>query len=53
MDNITAIAFLNRMGGTHSVPLSDLAVDIWSWCIPRGITVHTEHLPGRENVNAD
>ena len=28
-DNVTAIAFLNRMGGPHSQELSDLAVEIW------------------------
>ena len=32
LDSVTAIAFLNRMGGTHSIPLSDLAVEIWNWC---------------------
>ena len=40
-------------GGTHSVHLSGLAVEIWNWCICRNITVHVEHLPGLENVRAD
>jgi hypothetical protein len=53
LDNITAIAFINRMGGTHSVHLSDLAVEIWNWCICSNITIHAEHLPGLENVRAD
>ena len=53
LDNVTAIAFINRMGGSHSVRLSDLAVEIWNWCICRNITIHAEHLPGLENVRAD
>ena len=44
MDNLTAIAFLIQMGGTHSLPLLELAVEVWEWCI------HAKHLPGVENV---
>ena len=33
LDNVTAITFINRMGGTHSQDLSDLAVQIWRWCM--------------------
>ena len=50
IDNVTAIAFLNRMGGTHSQELSDLAVVIWEWCLEKKIILHAEHLPGKENV---
>ena len=53
IDNVTAIAFINRMGGTHSLELSDLAVEIWEWCIRNNIITHAEHLPVRENVRAD
>ena len=53
LDNVTAIAFINRMGGTHSRLLSDLAVKIWNWSIDRGITIHAGHLPGRYNIRAD
>ena len=52
IDNVTAIAFLNRMGGTHSQELSDLSVEIWEWCLEK-IVLHAEHLPGKENVRAD
>ena len=53
LDNVTAIAFLNKMGGTHSRLLSSLALEIWNWCIDRRIVIHAEHLPGRFNVRAD
>ena len=53
MDNITAISFINHKGGTHSKVLSDLALQIWTWCIHRNITVCAEHIPGIDNVGAD
>ena len=53
LDNITAFAFINRMGGTHSVHISDLAVEIRNWCICRNIMIHAAHLPGLENVRVD
>ena len=49
MDNITAITFLNKMGGNHSHSLSDLVKEVWNWRIRRRITIHArirEH-PGR------
>ena len=33
LDNVTAMAFLNRMGSTHSENLCNLAVHIWEWCV--------------------
>ena len=47
IDNVTSITFLNRVGGTHSQELSDLAVRIWEWCIKKEIVIHVEHLPGK------
>jgi hypothetical protein len=53
LDNVTAISFINRMGGTHSTTLSDLAVEMWKWCLQKGVIIHAEHLPGTENIRAD
>ena len=33
LDNITAISFINNKGGTRSHALSDLALEIWTWCL--------------------
>ena len=52
IDNVTAIAFVNKMGVPHSTPLSNLAVEMWKWCCNRTIFVHTEDLPGKD-VRAD
>ena len=35
LDNVTAIPFLNTMGGTHSAQLCSLAVEVWKWCLHR------------------
>ena len=38
LDNVTAIAFLDRIRGTHSSLLSKLAVETWEWCLERKIS---------------
>lgn len=53
LNNMTAIAFLDRMGGTHSAHLCNLAVEVWKWCLDREIVIHSKHLPGSENIRAD
>ena len=53
LDNATAIAYLNRISGSHSDTLSHLAVKVWRWCLVRNIVIHAEHIPGRENDQAD
>ena len=53
LDNVTTIAYLNKMGGTPSRLLSSLALEIWNWCIDRKTIIHAEHLPGRFSVRTD
>ena len=53
MDSQVAISYINKMGGTHPQKLSNLALQLWSWCIQKSLTVHAEHVPGRLNVTAD
>ena len=33
IDNTTALAYINNMGGSKSKELNQLAVEIWEWCI--------------------
>ena len=53
MDNVTALTFINKMGGTKSRVLASLSRDLWQWCLQRQITVSATHIPGILNVNAD
>ncbi|XP_071951900.1 uncharacterized protein [Antedon mediterranea] len=53
LDNTTAIAYINNMGGTKSKKCNDLAKNLWEWCIQRNIWVTAVHLPGLQNIVAD
>ena len=53
IDNTTAIAYINQMGGMKSLGCNELAKDMWKWCIERGIWLTACHLPGALNVVAD
>ncbi|KAI8516362.1 hypothetical protein Bbelb_049430 [Branchiostoma belcheri] len=52
-DNVTVVAYLNRLGGTRSQRLLDIALDLWEWCVNRDLYITAEHVPGKENVRAD
>ena len=53
MDNVTAVTYINKLGGTHSPLLCQLALTIREWSLQRKIFLITEHLPGKENVAVD
>lgn len=53
LDNKTAVAYLNKLGGTRSSRLNTLALRIWEWCLCRNVWVTAEYLPGSQNVAAD
>jgi hypothetical protein len=50
MDNASAVAYINKMGGTHSQGLAKLAIDLWEWCFQKDMMVSAQHLPGYLNV---
>jgi len=53
LDNSTAVAYINRRGGTASQKLSQLTKDLWLWCMERNILLQAQHLPGVLNTIAD
>ena len=53
MDNTTAVAYINHLGGTRSQALAHSACHLWLLCLHRGITLSAEHLPGTSNSTAD
>ena len=53
LDNMTAIAYLQNLGGSRSKQCNELAFEIWSWCKERDIWLTAVHLPGRLNTLAD
>lgn len=53
LDNKTAIAYINKEGGTQSQLLNSLAQEIWSYAEKRSLRLRAEHLPGCQNVVPD
>lgn len=53
LDNTTAVAYINKCGGTRSPPLSEIAAQIVSWCESRHICIFAAHLPGNSNIVTD
>ncbi|KAJ1105285.1 hypothetical protein NDU88_002693 [Pleurodeles waltl] len=53
MDNLTAVKYINHLGGTKSKPLAELAKHFWEFCLHRKISVRAEYLPASLNSVAD
>jgi hypothetical protein len=53
MDNSTAVAYINHKGGTHSLQLLELTLELWDWCNQTDLFVIAHHLPGKINIQAD
>ena len=53
IDNVSAVTYINQKGGTHSTQLSNLALEIWEWCLQHQLTIQAEHQPGSLNWVAD
>ena len=53
LDNQTAVAYINNMGGIVSTRLTDLAKALWMWALSNGIVLTAEYIPGVANVIAD
>ena len=52
-DNSTVVAYINHQGGPTCNDLCDLSLDLWKFCIKRGIMIRAYHLEGVQNVRAD
>ena len=53
LDNTTALAHIKHKGGTRTGSLTQLAVDMWKWCLARNIILTASHVPGVDNIIAD
>lgn len=53
IDNTTALAYINKMGGTHVLALDSIAKQIWGWCEARQLWLYASYIPSKENVEAD
>lgn len=53
MDNTSAVFYINKMGGTKSPILAQLALDLWHWSLQHNLVLEAQHIPGVLNVRAD
>ena len=53
MDSMTAVAFVNRQGGTRSRLLCSAAQDLWDLVLRRGGWIQAHWVPREENDQAD
>jgi hypothetical protein len=50
---VTAVTYINDMGGMASEVLDKLANKVWNWCIDKNIYISAGHVSGSENSIAD
>lgn len=53
VDNKTAIAYINKMGGIRFQKLNNLSKEIWSWCEERNIFIYATYIASKDNTVAD
>lgn len=49
IDNLTALAYINKMGGIKHKDLNQLTKEIWEWCRNRGIWIFAEYVASKNN----
>ena len=52
-DNVTAISYVNDMGGMKSQTSNNIACRIWDFCTKNQLWVSAAHIPGTINIEAD
>ncbi|XP_030765624.1 uncharacterized protein LOC115889704 isoform X1 [Sitophilus oryzae] len=53
VDNVTAIACINRMGSVKFRSLNNITRQIWLWCENRNIFIVASYINTKENIHAD
>lgn len=52
-DNVSAVTYINDMGGMASEKMDILTIEIWNWCIKKDIFLSACYLRGSDNCLAD
>ncbi|XP_013874757.1 uncharacterized protein LOC106525168 [Austrofundulus limnaeus] len=52
-DNTTVVSYINRQGGTRSLPLLELSHTLLQWCNVHFLSIRATHVPGRLNLGPD
>ena len=49
LDNSTTVTYINNMGGTKSLVLNELTIQLWEWSIEHSISISAVHIAGASN----
>ena len=52
-DTVTAIAYVNNMGGIKSETCNNITCRIWNFCIKKEFWVSAANIPRKNNIEAD
>ena len=52
-NNMTAKAYINHQGRTHSQTMTSMATQLWKWCLAHQVHLTAKYLPGVKNKIAD
>ena len=52
-DNVTAIAYINNVGGIKIETCNNIAWRIWNFCNENKLWVLAAHITGKNNIKAD
>ena len=53
IDNTTAIAYVNKIGGIQYPHLNCLSRKFWGWCESREILIYASYIASKDNIEAD
>ena len=53
LDNSMAVTYINNMGGTKSLVLNELTIQMWEWSIEHFIWISAVQIAGASNHEAD
>lgn len=53
MDNVTAVSYIRRMGGSKSKQCNDIAKQIWLFAMKHNLWLSSSYIKGSENTVAD
>ena len=52
-DNITMVSYVNNKGEIESDFYSEIAKELWVWCVSQNMWVSAAHIPGTQSTEAD
>ncbi|KAI8432501.1 hypothetical protein MSG28_004882 [Choristoneura fumiferana] len=50
VDNTTAVAYINKMGGIQFPHLNDVTRQLWKWCESRNIWIYASYVNTKDNI---